>query len=437
MGKVGSTIDRNRIPCRVVAVNGKFGRITYQLRCNAGVLEENVSPGLLTKAPASVAADLTFDGVETEGVRTVTVKAARQAQAVGGIYCLCRGQCSNRCPCKQQGALCSRSCGCKTCKGGKITQEGWGRAGRALGEVGPAALHKHTAQAATQLQQPAWGTDRPTPQLVGRWRARVEATAAELANCEFYLGLLRVLGQATLLASQLAEDSSSSSSSLTEEAAAQATAPGAAGACAPLQCRQLLPAVRCLVVYGLGSLEQPGGAHIRCQAALALRLARLLPALPARPEAYDPVFTGVDQEVLPALGFEVLARDEGGARVAAAPTLFYLPHCEDSLTDALLAANVVAGTLHQCAILGNRLSIYPERWDPPAGGGGGGGKPRSPRWQAQRRRPDTLLRLCATGVVVEQPIDECDYPVVSAFNDLALHTFVPDWRRRLARAEAA
>lgn len=83
------------------------------------MLEENVSPGLLTKAPASVAADLTFDGVETEGVRTVTVKVARQAQAVGGIYCLCRGQCSNRCPCKQQGALCSRSCGCKTCKGGK------------------------------------------------------------------------------------------------------------------------------------------------------------------------------------------------------------------------------------------------------------------------------------------------------------------------------
>lgn len=175
-----------------------------------------------------------------------------------------------------------------------------------------------------------------------------------------------------------------------------------------------------------------------------------------------------------ASGAQVLDRDEGGARVAATPTLFYLPHCEDSLTDALLAANLAAGTLHNVVVLGNKLSIYPPRWGTlqlPAhrggsstgskGGGqqggssshggsgskgsshhggshhGGsqhGGSPRQhhhPRWHRLLQRPDTLLRLCAAGAVEEVAVDEGGYPVVSAFNDLALHTFPHDWRQRL------
>ena len=74
-------------------------------------------------------------------------------------------------------------------------------------------------------------------------------------------------------------------------------------------CEQLarLPqrcAIGCLesmVVYGLGSLEQPGAAHIRYQLAAARLLARLLPLLAAAAaaaEAYDPVFTPLDCAVM-------------------------------------------------------------------------------------------------------------------------------------------
>lgn len=50
---------------------------------------------------------------------------------------------------------------------------------------------------------------------------------------------------------------------------------------------------------------------------------------------------------------QVLDADEQGQRVAAAPTLFYLPHCEAELCDNLLAANVAARTLRRVGVLGN------------------------------------------------------------------------------------
>lgn len=59
-------------------------------------------------------------------------------------------------------------------------------------------------------------------------------------------------------------------------------------------------AVHCLrhmVIYGLGSLEQPGAVHIRYQLAAARLLAALLP-LAAPAEAFDPVFTALDHAVL-------------------------------------------------------------------------------------------------------------------------------------------
>ncbi|PRW33905.1 ROOT INITIATION DEFECTIVE 3 [Chlorella sorokiniana] len=113
-----------------------------------------------------------------------------------------------------------------------------------------------------------------------------------------------------------------------------------------------LPAIRRMVIYGLGSLEQPGAVHIRYQLALATLLAAALPAAAAPPVAFDPVFTQLDRTVLAHFGIEVLAHDEGGRHVAEQPTLFWMPHCEAVLTDALLAANVAAGTLHNCRSCG-------------------------------------------------------------------------------------
>jgi hypothetical protein len=57
---------------------------------------------------------------------------------------------------------------------------------------------------------------------------------------------------------------------------------------------------------------------------------------------------------------QVLTQDELGARIAQAPTLFYLPHCEGALCCNLLKAN--AATLHNVAILGNSFMAYHERW---------------------------------------------------------------------------
>ena len=118
--------------------------------------------------------------------------------------------------------------------------------------------------------------------------------------------------------------------------------------------------------------------------------------------------------------------------MAEQPTLFWMPHCEAALTDALLAANAAAGTLHNCVVLGNRFSGYQASWalqhrgqKQPASGDGGGSE-----------RPDTLLRLCGCGAVQEARVDECGFPVVSAFNDLGLHWFPPDWRQRLDAAAA-
>ena len=223
--------------------------------------------------------------------------------------------------------------------------------------------------------------------------------------------------------------------------------PGADGAPSPPP--PLL--LRQLVVYGLGSLEQAGGVHIRYQLALARLLAAALrqgvereaapdpaqqqqqqeeqqeqeerqppPPLLLPPVAYDPVFTPLDRAVLARCGIAVAARDEGGRRVAAHPTLFFMPHCEAPLTDALLAANVAAGTLARVAILGNSFAGYVERWGGGGGGDGGG-----------LARPDTLLALCACGAVVETRVPEAGFPVASAFNDTSMHRFAPDWRARL------
>ena len=112
---------------------------------------------------------------------------------------------------------------------------------------------------------------------------------------------------------------------------------------------------------------------------------------------------------------QVLDEDEGGRRVAHVPTLFYLPHCEDTLTEALLAANAAAGTLGNVAVLGNSWAAYAERWAVPS-------------WAAHRGEPPpaTLLRLAGGGAVREVAVAEAGFPVTSAFNDMALHFFPGD-----------
>lgn len=118
-GKVGTTIDRNRITCRVVGTTKPFGHIMYRLRCNAGVLDRTFPAGSLEMAPPKSAAELRFEGVAVEGVKKATPAEAVAAQAGGAATasCRCRGTCSTRCPCMKHGVVCSRNCGCKACQG--------------------------------------------------------------------------------------------------------------------------------------------------------------------------------------------------------------------------------------------------------------------------------------------------------------------------------
>lgn len=137
---------------------------------------------------------------------------------------------------------------------------------------------------------------------------------------------------------------------------------------------------------------------------------------------------------------QVMPHDERGRRVARQPTLFWMPHCEAALTDALLAANLEAGTLQNVVVLGNRFSGYQASWALPhraqqqsTGGGGTSGSNAGSSGSriAQLERPTTMLRLCEQGVAQEQRVSECRFPVASAFNDLGLHWFPPAWRQRL------
>jgi hypothetical protein len=71
------------------------------------------------------------------------------------------------------------------------------------------------------------------------------------------------------------------------------------------------------------------------QLALALLLRDLLPGLSSPPQLFDPAFSATDAALIAALGCQVIATNEGGARVAEEQTLFYLPHCEVSRHRAL------------------------------------------------------------------------------------------------------
>ena len=55
-----------------------------------------------------------------------------------------------------------------------------------------------------------------------------------------------------------------------------------------------------------------------------------------------------------------LTKDEQGKRVAHAPTLFYLAHCESVLCNNLLWANALS--LSNVAVLGNSLQAYYDHW---------------------------------------------------------------------------
>lgn len=115
---------------------------------------------------------------------------------------------------------------------------------------------------------------------------------------------------------------------------------------------QLAPAR--LSLLGVGSFESSPAA--RLQLALAALLRRDLLPGSATADLFDPVLSAVECAAAAALGFAVPSLDDGGRCRVAEPTLFYMPHCEASLYDALLDANWAQ--LRRVCVLGNSFRRY-------------------------------------------------------------------------------
>ncbi|GFR51804.1 hypothetical protein Agub_g14263, partial [Astrephomene gubernaculifera] len=119
---------------------------------------------------------------------------------------------------------------------------------------------------------------------------------------------------------------------------------GAEGKGAPLSClpysssSSAWSSVYDMVVYGLGSVHESRVSRYQLALVLLLR-DQVLSGLRSAVQLYDPAFDQVDRLALQRLGLQALDVNEGGARRVTRPTLFYLPHCEGALCDALLGAN--------------------------------------------------------------------------------------------------
>lgn len=115
-----------------------------------------------------------------------------------------------------------------------------------------------------------------------------------------------------------------------------------------------------LSLFGVGSFENSPSS--RLQLALAALLRRdllLLPESSAHADLFDPVLSAAECAAAAALGFTVPGVNDGCRRRADEPTLFYMPHCEASLYDALLAANwEPPSQLRHVCVLGNSFRNY-------------------------------------------------------------------------------
>lgn len=82
MGRVGSTIDAQRILCRVVEVKEAEGK--YRLRCNSGLIKGWYGGGAtLREAPPDAALQLNFlPGASCDGVSEIGLTAAVNRELV-------------------------------------------------------------------------------------------------------------------------------------------------------------------------------------------------------------------------------------------------------------------------------------------------------------------------------------------------------------------
>jgi hypothetical protein len=161
-----------------------------------------------------------------------------------------------------------------------------------------------------------------------------------------------------------------------------------------------------LVVLGVGSIRSSEVS--RCQMALALLLKDRFASI-GKVLVYDPVLSAMERRFLTALGCTAIGRDDKGRRAwrAAAPTLFYMPHCGAALYNSLLHENLDPWRLGWVSILGNSFQRYQDSWSV------------SP--QPKHARPDCLLAMQKHAT--EHSVNAASFPCLSAFNDMSWHLF--------------
>ena len=173
-----------------------------------------------------------------------------------------------------------------------------------------------------------------------------------------------------------------------------------------------LGSVEEMVVYGLGSLEH-GPPACKYQFALAVVLAEdlLRSDKLERVLFFDPAFTAYDRRVIEGANpkFCVMRENENCARTAFRKTLFYMPHCEAVLYNALLGANWDLERLPNLVILGNSFASYKTIWGRPSGSDFGVEYPKL--FSAAR---------CSREVPVPTSFNLTE---ASAFNDMSFHFF--------------
>uniref|UniRef100_A0A0A9GNW6 SRR1-like domain-containing protein n=1 Tax=Arundo donax TaxID=35708 RepID=A0A0A9GNW6_ARUDO len=192
----------------------------------------------------------------------------------------------------------------------------------------------------------------------------------------------------------------------------------------PLRRRLALLAPTRLSLLGVGSFESSPAA--RLQLALAALLRRDLLPDAASADLFDPVLSASECAAAADLGFSVPRVDDGCRRRVDEPTLFYMPHCEASLYDALMAANWESpAQLRRVCVLGNSFRRY--------------------ALQADENRSGPAAKathvLAAERFVSEERVDEAgdvddDDWLVHAFNETSWHFFEVDDDVDLAVATA-
>ncbi|CAD6911814.1 unnamed protein product [Tilletia controversa] len=128
-------------------------------------------------------------------------------------------------------------------------------------------------------------------------------------------------------------------------------------------------------------------------------------------EAFDPVFTEDDRELLQALGVDVLEENKRGAYVLDEPTLVYMPHVGRGLTEQLLRANWSEDGLENMYLCCNDLDVYVTHV----------------AQEKLRRESPCLYKLAPH--LVREPVPEPpkNHPQTQpgAFNDIAFQRFAP------------